>query len=112
MSTHHLGPIDMDCDAPSYSIVRASRRLGLRDPEDVRWCQMSHLQDQQLGRSGFAPWAWKLWASPDQGTPEICFCGQALPMLELCTFTFDTGREECYFLGQCNHCRTVFWKSA
>ena len=37
-----LGPIEIDCDAPPYAIVRACQRIGIRTPEDVRWARLSH----------------------------------------------------------------------
>jgi hypothetical protein len=42
------------------------------------------------------------------GTPT-CSCGQAVPPLESYTFTFVSGKETQYHLGQCPHCRTIFW---
>ena len=107
-----LGPIDLECDAPIYPIVRASRSIGIHAPEDVRWCRLSHF----LGRS--ASWLGLLDAlgwnklvgrgqAPDAAT---CSCGEKLPMLEKVTFTFATGREESYLLAQCSRCQTVFWE--
>jgi hypothetical protein len=32
-----------------------------------------------------------------------------VPTLKLVAFTFNTGEEQFFFLGQCRRCRTVFW---
>ncbi len=49
-------------------------------------------------------------SGPRPGDEPCCTCGEKLPELERVTFTFTTGREECYLLGQCAHCGTVFWE--
>ena len=84
-----LGPIDIQCDAPSYPVVRACERLGLRNPQDVRWCRVNR------------------YALP--GGRSACTCGELLPLLESYTFTFVTGKQAAYFLAQCDHCHTIFW---
>jgi hypothetical protein len=45
-----LGPIDVDCDAPSYMIVQACRQLVMQSPEDVRWCRMRHFLGVMAGK--------------------------------------------------------------
>jgi hypothetical protein len=102
-----LGPIEIDCDAPPYPIVQACRRLGLRDPEDVRWCRMSR------GPSG--GW-WKVlqaktWSkAPAPGKQDArCACGGELPELPRYTFTLLSGTRLSFFLGQCGYCRTILW---
>lgn len=107
-----LGPIEVHCDAPAYPVVRACRRIGIRTPEDARWCRLSHFLTEAGGWKGlFHPLTWKklLGRDPDEKT---CSCGARLPILEKVTFTFTTGREESYLLGQCGHCRTVFWEES
>jgi hypothetical protein len=43
---------------------------------------------------------------------SACDCGHPLPVLEKCTFTFITGREVSYLIGQCPRCHAVFWEDA
>ncbi len=84
-----LGPIDIHCDAPPYPVVRACQRVGLRSPQDVRWCRVNRFAAPE-GRAG-------------------CRCRQARPRLESYTFTFVTGKQAAYFLAQCEACGTIFW---
>jgi hypothetical protein len=109
--SNQLGPLDVNCDAPSYPIVRASRRVGLEVPEDVRWCRMSHFLELAGGWKGlFHPRTWKKILGGNEVDERACSCGERLPALERVTFTFTTGREESYLLGQCPRCRTIFWE--
>jgi len=108
--SNQLGPIDVTCDAPAYSVVRACRCLGISAPEDVRWCQLSHFLSQPDAATGlfhFLGWENILGRVPGERT---CSCGERLPVLERVAFTFSTGREETYMLGQCRRCGTVFWE--
>jgi hypothetical protein len=84
-----LGPIDIVCDAPPYPVVRACQRLGLRAPQDVRWCRVNRYA-----------------AGSARGS---CTCGHAAPRLESYTFTFVSGSQASYYLAQCPRCRTIFW---
>jgi hypothetical protein len=109
--SQQLGPIDVSCDAPGYPIVRAASRVGVTTPEDVRWCRMSHFLEQAGGWKGlFHPTTWTKLLVRGEAGDQICSCGAQLPVLERVTFTFTTGREETYLLGQCARCRTVFWE--
>jgi hypothetical protein len=106
-----LGPIEVHCDAPAYPVVRACRRVGIREPEDVRWCRISHFLNQMGGWKGlFHPLTWKKLLGRGEAGEKTCSCGERLPTLEKVTFTFTTGREESYLLGQCSRCATVFWE--
>ena len=98
-----LGPIEICCDAPPYAIVQACRRIGLQRPEDVRWLRMSEPRSHKG-----APWKLQtfLWRTDNR---LCCPCGERLPELALVMFTFNTGEEASYFLGQCARCHTVFW---
>jgi hypothetical protein len=108
----HLGPLEVECDSPSYIIVEASRRIGLRDPEDVRWCRLRHFLSE--------PPSWRELLSlqglkhvlglSDRKKHKCCLCGQPLPCLARYAFTYNTGNEESYLLGQCSRCRTIFWE--
>ena len=107
-----LGPIEIVCDAPPYSIIQACARIGVGSPEDVRWCRMSHYLDERGAFGDFlTAQPWKSFLGT-RGNRTQCFCGKRLPALEKCTFTFITGREVSYFIGQCRRCRTVFWDDA
>jgi hypothetical protein len=35
------GSIEIECDSPPYYIVETCHRIGLKRPEDVRWCLLS-----------------------------------------------------------------------
>jgi hypothetical protein len=108
-----LGPLEIVCDAPPYSIIQACQRIGIKTPEDVRWCRMTHFcygdtaEDDPLRVQ-----AWKLFLGMGRAGKAACNCGQKLPSLEKCTFTFLTGRELSYYIGQCPRCRTVYWDEA
>ena len=94
-----LGPIDIQCDAPPYPVVNACAGLGFLDPQDVRW---SRLDRRRLRRpAGLFPWL--------RGAAPRCVCGHALPALESYTFTFKSGSQSEYHLGQCPRCRTIYW---
>jgi hypothetical protein len=106
-----LGPIDVDCDAPSYSIVGACGTLGFLLPLDVRWCRLTHFRDLERERSGapgFHPWTWLFGGK--LGAKTACPCGLSLPMMERCTFTFPSGRASHYHIGQCSRCHTIYWE--
>src|SRR5438067_1570177 len=105
-----LGPIDVFCDAPPYSVVRASRWVGMLTPEDVRWCRVSNvLWEEAIPYDGRG---WALFLETGGAAGKRCRCGGGLPRLERCTFTFRTGRHADYLLGQCGRCRTVLWEEA
>jgi hypothetical protein len=108
-----LGPIEIVCDAPPYAIVRAALALGFYCPEDVRWCRLSHFRAEHESR-------WELlnplsWKAALGGTPRRemdCSCGQDLPVMERYVFTYGTGAQALYLLGQCRRCHTIFWEEA
>jgi hypothetical protein len=110
---NQLGPLDISCDAPPYSVVTACRRVGFEDPEDVRWCRLNQIMDtpsdewEMLKRH---PWRLLIrMASPDV---KSCRCGQRMPTFDRYTFTYLTGHESSYLLGQCARCKTVYWEEA
>jgi hypothetical protein len=112
MSTN-LGPIEIDCDSPPYSIVEACRLIGIESPEDVRWCRVSRFL------KGFASWQelfdlhrWKILLGLSDPEKGVCACGEPLPRLEKYGFTKLTGDESFYLLGQCRRCHTIFWEDA
>jgi hypothetical protein len=93
-----LGPIEFVCDAPPYPVVKACSELGFSRPQDVRWQRVDRKSVQP--RTGLLPW--RRAAAP-------CSCGTPLPDLESYTFTFVSGSQAKYYLGQCRHCRTIYW---
>lgn len=94
-----LGPIEILCDAPPYPVVKACAGLGFREPQDVRWARLDR---RRLRRpAGLFPWL--------RPAAPRCACGQPLPALESYTFTFVSGSQARYHLGQCRRCRTIYW---
>ncbi len=105
--------IDVLCDAPEYPLVRACRKVGFRDPEDVRWCRLSHFRPGKPGWRGlFNVRTWKALLGIGETRQTHCSCGQELPVLEKYTFTFSSFRQVHYLVGQCRGCRTIFWEEA
>jgi hypothetical protein len=87
-----LGPIEIVCDAPPYTVVKASKNIGITTPEDVRWIHLS----------GF----FKSEATPATN----CSCGESLPELRRVIFAFGPeGQMKFVRLSQCCRCRTVYW---
>jgi hypothetical protein len=106
-----LEPINIICDAPSYSVVRACQDLGFVTPLDVRWCRRSRLPEETRRRHGLLnlqKWKELLGLARPQG--QTCFCGQPLPLLESYTFLFLSQKKARILLGQCRRCRTIFWE--
>lgn len=101
--------MDTNCDAPHYRIVQACRRIGFQSPEDVCWCRMRHFRTWHPGWREFVRRPLKVLSRLTQ-TARTCFCGQSIPRLQKYVFTFESGREESYFIGQCDQCRTIFWE--
>ena len=109
--SNRLGPLDVRCDAPSYKIVQACRKVGIRNPEDVRWVRMSHFLTEPPPWKGLFHYeTWKQILARTPPGERTCSCGHALPLLEKVIFTFTSGDEVTYLIGQCNACRTVFWE--
>ena len=105
-----LGPVEIDCDAPPYPVVRACERLGFRSPLDVRWCRVVHDRGPAPWRQLLCqPWRWLSGAWRPRGKP--CPCGGPAPALERCTFALAS-RRVTYLVGQCPRCRTIFWDEA
>lgn|SRR6185437_8229587 len=106
-----LGTLEFECDAPPYPVVRACRKLGIRSPEDVRWSRMSHHQKRSHGWMSFlAGQAWGRLLGRGQPEQSACTCGRPVPELDTYSFTFQTGEQLEYELGQCVHCRTIYWE--
>jgi len=94
-----LGPIDIVCDAPPYAVVKACVGLGLLRPQDVRWVRID--RRLTMRQPGFFPWL--------RTTSPPCTCGHSLPAMESYTFTFASGAQSKYYLGQCPRCRAIYW---
>ncbi|HYT88394.1 MAG TPA: hypothetical protein VEL76_06715 [Gemmataceae bacterium] len=105
-----FGPLEIDCDAPSYAIVEACHRIGFRSPLDVPWYRLSHFLGEDGAKgSVFSLQMWKHLFGMNRPGGKNCRCGQSLPMLEKCTFTFLSSRQAEYLIGQCRRCLTIFW---
>jgi len=103
--------IELECDAPQYSIVQACRALGFRSPEDVRWCQVpSALAGPKPPHRWFSWGFLKSLLGRREPRPASCRCGQPLPHLDSYTFFLDSGAKQLLLLGQCSRCRTIFWR--
>jgi hypothetical protein len=98
-----LGPIEIDCDAPPYPIVRECRRLGLQTPEDVRWARLTRRPGRPPG------WCALLLPHAEAAGESRCACGQPLPPLTRYTFVMNTGHRASYRIGQCRRCLTISW---
>jgi hypothetical protein len=102
----HLGPVEIECDAPPYGVVQACAYLGLQRPLDVRWRPARELSPSGgLGRR-----LWKALLGRGRGQRPVCTCGQSLPPLRRYEFTLRWGTAVEYLLGQCPRCGTMFWK--
>ncbi len=111
MSTH-LGPFEIECDAPPYAIVAACERLDLQSPLDVRWCRLSRfLNGRQRAATRHEGGFWKRLFGRNTPKPEACDCGHSLPLLTRAEFVYSSQRVAVYFLGQCPRCRTIFWEN-
>jgi hypothetical protein len=95
-----LGRVDIVCDAPPYSVVKACVSLGFRTPLDVRWVRIERREIERKAHS-ILPWI-------RQSIPG-CSCSHPLPALESYTFTFASGKQSRYYLGQCPRCNTIYW---
>jgi hypothetical protein len=108
--SEQLGPIEICCDAPPYWIVRASRDLGLRAPEDVRWLRMSAFQCRASAPArSVSSFVVALFRGPAAQPGVSCTCGTRLPELSASLVVFEAGEAIAYRVGQCPRCRTVFW---
>jgi hypothetical protein len=110
--SEQVGPIEVCCDAPLYRVVQASRGLGIRLPEDVRWLRMSTFRCQLVTPRGVASYFRELFGSRDERPRTTCTCGDPLPGLDRLLIAYDGATETAYHIGQCSRCRTVFWDAA
>ena len=105
---------EVTCDAPPYCVVKVCNLIGIQAPEDVRWRRMSHHVSEAGGDSSGLEQT-LLFGSRSlrrRADESHCTCGHGLPTLDMYTFTFSTGEESSFLLGQCRRCRTVFWEDA
>jgi hypothetical protein len=109
-----VSPLDVPCDAPPYQVVKACRGLGFQAPEDVRWTRLSRALPEEPSWAKFLPRVaaellLRRW--PARGAAS-CSCGRDLPALERYTFTYRSGRQASFLLGQCLCCRAMYWETA
>lgn len=109
---NQLGPLEVICDAPPYPIVQACNAIGVEMPEDVRWARMSHYLEQleEPSERNVDRSVWKKILQPVQGKEHVCCCREKLPKLSKYRFTYSSGDEVTYSVGQCLKCRTVYWE--
>jgi hypothetical protein len=110
-SSVYLSPIAIECDAPPYNIVKASEQVGMRTPEDVRWCHKpAPPRKAATGWQALTGRIWKLlfaFGLPDG--EEECVCGRLLPERFPVLFRSSSGGEACYTLTQCGRCHAICW---
>lgn len=107
----HLGLLEVECDAPPYPIVRACRKLGIYEPEDVRWCRKGHqLRRHHSWIHFLASPIWGRLLGKEQAGLSHCTCGKSLPLMDSYAFTFQTGEQVDYEIGQCGRCQTIYWE--
>jgi hypothetical protein len=83
----------------------------MREPEDVRWCQKGRHHRRTHGWIHYLTNPiWGRLLSRDESEALLCACGQEFPILECFCFTFQTGEQVEYEMGQCPHCRTIYWE--
>src|SRR2546430_14262814 len=100
---NRLGPIDILCDAPPYSVVKACRTLAMQAPEDVRWFRMSYFLNRQAGwPETLSRQTWKSMLGVNQGPGgKKCSCAHELPGPVQDTLTYITGQEAPDLPGPC-----------
>jgi hypothetical protein len=103
-----LSSMEINCDAPPYTIVEACRMIGLDNPEDVRWCRLRHVPNTRFPH---VPWKTFFHLSVS-GEAARCCCRAEMPALERYTFSLASGKQLDYLIGQCPRCRTVIWEEA
>jgi hypothetical protein len=99
------------CDAPSYDAVSACETLGFDSPLDVRWCHVSQdpIEQPSLSRSLVSRLLTFVRKTRSLGIKGGCTCGEPIPELKVYTLASGQQNEARYSLGQCPHCRTMFW---
>jgi hypothetical protein len=108
-----LGHLDVACDAPPYAVVEGCQLIGLSRPEDVRWCRVDHIGTEQghWGRR-FLDRIGKPFKNHGPVREMTCRCGESFVALMKYMFLFDTGHKECYRIGQCDRCGSIYWDNA
>jgi hypothetical protein len=113
MSNQQLGPLEVICDAPPYPIVQACNAIGIETPEDVRWAKINRCHSERVeepvDREGDRS-VWQKLLHPVQGREQLCNCREKLPKLSKYRFTYSSGDEVTYSVGQCRKCRAVYWE--
>jgi hypothetical protein len=106
----NLETFQLECDAPSYCIVRISQILGFESPLDVRWCRLRHFLGSQSERQSLWSRLWNFFIGRTEPKRKTCTCGRLLPDMKRLALAHLFPQEGNYFLGQCPRCRTIFWE--
>jgi hypothetical protein len=106
---NRLGPLEIDCDAPRYEVVRACQKVGFHSPLDVRWCRLGRFLEERARREKEPSRVLRWFTRPGHPT---CYCGQGLPDFTRCEFLYPNGVSRTFRLGQCPRCRAIFWEAA
>lgn len=109
-----LGPLEVICDAPPYPIVRACNAIGVESPEDVRWINAAHHIDGDGHPLNVCACELEKPKPKPKAGFSYLLCGYGakpvpMPPLAKYRFTYSSGDEVTYSVGQCPKCRTVFW---
>jgi hypothetical protein len=108
--SEQLGPLEILCEAPPYSVVDDCQWLGFQAPLDVCWREMSHFHREEGGL--LDTFYRMLFFGKRHSKKATCRCGEPLPVLKTYTFWLAADIVVAYRLGQCRRCRTIFWEEA
>ena len=111
--SEQLPSVEIQCEAPSYSVVRACAAFGFQSPLDVRWSLFCRYRiSQQATQPLMSSLASLLPATGWLSTVNHCNCGAAIPQLQPFGFLMPEGKILHYVLAQCPRCKTMYWDPA
>jgi hypothetical protein len=109
-SVIQIRPLELAYDAPSEEVVKASGRLGLRSPQDVRWTRQAPPRRDAAPSRTFSQRLWRLlFAFGVSEAEETCGCGGVMPERRVVLLRTLAGEEIRYGLTQCERCRAIVW---
>lgn len=103
-----LGQIEINCDAPPYVMVRASRQAGMEFPEDVRWCRLPRQSSSE--RHGWWASLRQMLLPAEEHLTSCRLCRKDTPPLVVIDFHVKTGERLTCLMGQCPRCRVIYWR--